>query len=188
MKRVVWLALLMHNQGCALIGGGDYAVPLHLPDNDWAVGVSGAVVWDESTAIDQGKGLVGLDASWLDGVWGVHAGVRYHAERGGIQRVGGLLEATGWYGVMFGLGVRVGVAVEGLDDAPSETHPSRTAVDLTALIALPIPVWKQHDVGAIVVLPYVRPGYRITGNDKDPDDIRGFHELGVSVRWTSFSF
>ncbi|MFO0750200.1 MAG: hypothetical protein U1F43_31710 [Myxococcota bacterium] len=173
------LALAACVAGCGTFGGFDPPVPMRLPDDDWALGVSTAVVWDESKAIDQGDGLVGVDASWLDGVWGLHAGLRVHGD-GLYTRVGGLVEATGWYIVMLGLGTRFGWTTDG-------AHP---ATDLTFLVALPIPVWKDcvGRSGSIVVAPYARPGFRLTGNDRDPDDIRGWHEVGITVRWTSYAF
>lgn len=176
----VLVALTLGLSGCAAFGGFDPPVPMRLPDDDWAIGVSGAVVWDESSAIDLGDGLVGVDASWLDGVWGLHAGVRVHGDVGAYTRVGGLVEATGWYGIMLGLGSRFGWTTEG-------AHP---AVDLTLLVAVPIPIWKDcvGRTGALVIAPYARPGFRLTGNDRDPDDLRGFHEVGITVRWTSYSF
>ncbi|MCC6624102.1 MAG: hypothetical protein IT385_22795 [Deltaproteobacteria bacterium] len=158
----------------------DPDVPLLTPDSDWVVGVSGGVIWDESEPLDQGEGLGGVDVGWLDGVWGLHAGVRLHGE-GTRSRVGLLAEATAWYGVILGLGTRVGFATSG---------PVGPAVDLTLLLALPIPIIQDcaDREWTVLLVPYARPGFRLTGGDADADDVRGVHELGVSVRFTTFGF
>ncbi len=174
---VAWVAL-------AACGTFDPAVPYRLPDADWALGVSVATAWDEAQSPIDGGPLVGVDASLLDDVFGLHAGVRVHTEGRG-QRVSGLVEASVWYLVALGAGVRAGWLV-------SEAGPEVPdfALDITLLLAAPIPLWKdcQGRAGALVIAPYVRPGFRLTGNDPDPDDLRGFHELGVTLRWTSFAF
>jgi len=173
----------------------DPAVPYRLPDADWALGVSLATAWDEAETPITGGPLVGIDGSYLDDVFGLHAGVRVHHEGRG-ERVSGLVEATVWYVLLFGMGVRAGGLVNdaGLrTDAEGGTEGldvPRVAVDLTFLVALPIPLWKDCNgrIGALVLAPYARPGFRMTGNDPGPDDIRGFHEVGLSLRWTSFAF
>ena len=167
--------------GCASV---DPAVPYRLPDNDWALGVSLATAWDEAETPISGGPLVGIDASYLDDVFGLHAGVRVHNEGRG-ERVSGLVEVSAWYLLMFGLGVRAGELVN--DAGPGVPE---VAVDITFLVALPIPLWKDCSsrIGALVLAPYARPGFRLTGNDRDPDDIRGFHEIGLTLRWTSFAF
>jgi hypothetical protein len=159
-------------------------VPYRLPDDDWALGVTLATVWDEDDDPLTGGGLVGLDAAWLDDVFGLHGGVRIQHEGRG-ERLSGLLEVSAWYVFLFGAGVRAGATLtQAGPDVPG------TAVDLTLLLALPIPLWKDcaERTGALVIAPYARPGFRLTGRDPDPDDIRGFHELGVMLRWTSFAF
>lgn len=177
LRRPLLASLVGPLSGCALVGGPDAIVPDRLPDGDWALGASAGVVWDEARAIDLGDPLVGVDASWLDGVWGLHAGLRVHGE-GRETRLGGLLEATGWYGVMLGVGTRVGWTLRG-------AHP---AVELTALLALPIPVWRcATGGGSVYVAPYARPGFRLgRDHDLEGDAVRGFHEVGLTVRWTSF--
>ena len=110
--------------------------------------------------------------------------MRVHHEGRG-ERVSGLVEATVWYVLLFGMGVRAGGLV---NDAGPEVP--EVAVDLTFLLALPIPLWKDCNtrLGALVLAPYARPGFRMTGNDPDPDDVRSFHEVGLTLRWTSFAF
>ncbi len=165
--------------GCGTLLG-DPAVPMRLPDDDLAVGVSGAVIWDEREPPDQGDPLVGVDVGWIDGLWGLHAGLRVHGE-GTRTRVGALVEATAWYGLLFGVGARVGWAT---------TRDAGPAVDLTLLVGLPVPLLRDcaERGWTLVVVPYARPGFRLTGGDADPDDLRGVHELGVMVRWLTFGF
>jgi hypothetical protein len=167
--------------GC---GSFDPAVPYRLPDSDWALGISTATVWDEAESVLDGHPLVGIDASYLDDVFGLHAGVRVQGEGQGA-RLSGLVEATAWYLATFGVGVRAGHTIS---EAGAEVPDF--ALDITFLLAVPIPVWKdcRDRGGALFIAPYVRPGFRLTGNDPDPDDVRGFHELGITLRWTSFAF
>jgi len=176
-----WLVAASLTSACASL---DPAVPYRLPDNDWALGISLASAWDEAESPISGGPLVGIDASYLDDVFGLHSGVRVHHEGRG-ERVSGLVEATVWYVLLFGMGVRGGGLVN--DAGPGVPD---VAFDLTFLIALPIPLWKDCNtrVGALVLAPYARPGFRMTGNDPDADDIRGFHEVGITLRWTSFAF
>jgi len=163
--------------GCGTL---DPAVPLGLPDGDLALGVSAAVMWDEREPLDQGEPLVGVDASWLDGVWGLHGGLRWYGE-GSRERVGLLVEATGWYGLLLGVGARVGWATSG------EAGP---VGDLTFMIGVPVPLVRASaERGwSIVLVPYARPGFRLTGGDRDSDDVTGYHELGVSLRWSTYAF
>lgn len=171
--------------GCASF---DPAVPYRLPDDDWAVGVSGAVVWDESESPLTGGPLGGLDVSYLDDVFGLHAGLRLQHEGRG-ERLAGLVEATAWYVLELGAGLRYGGMVSDAGVDAGEAVPDR-ALDLTFIVALPIPVWRDcvDRAGALVIAPYARPGLRLTGGDPDADDVRGFHEIGITVRWTSFAF
>jgi len=158
----------------------DPDAPLLTPDSDWIVGASAAVIWDETEPVGQGEALGGLDVGWIDGLVGVHAGLRVHGE-GTRTRVGALVEGTVWYGVVLGLGARVGFATSG---------PVGPAVDLTILLALPIPIIQDcaDRAWTVLLVPYARPGFRLTGGDRDADDVRGVHELGVSVRFTTFGF
>jgi len=162
----------------------DPPVPYRLPDDDWALGVTVATAWDEADSVLRGGALLGLDGSWLDDVFGLHAGVRLQREGRG-ERLSGLVEASAWYVLLMGLGLRLGATI----DAAGPQVP-RFAVDLTLLVALPIPLWRDclGRRGALVIAPYARPGFRLSGRDPDPDDLRGFHELGVMLRWTSYAF
>ena len=173
--------------GCGSLGPLDPAVPYRLPDDDWSLGVTVATAWDERAGPLEGGGLLGIDAGWLEDVFGLHAGVRVQREGLG-ERVSGLVEATAWYVLLFGLGARVGAMVS--DPGPGKPYIPDVAFDLTLLFALPIPLWKdcRDRTGALVIAPYARPGFRVTGGDPDPDDVRGFHELGIMLRWSSFAF
>ncbi|MBL8784046.1 MAG: hypothetical protein JNJ59_04010 [Deltaproteobacteria bacterium] len=180
--------------GCATL---DPAVPFRLPDNDWSVGLVGGVAWDERESLLDGGPLAGVEVGWLDDVFGVHGGLRVQGE-GRTARVTATAEVTAWYLLLFGLGVRTGFAPPESERDLSSAAPEsargrevpRWATDLTLLVALPIPLWKDcvGRTGALVLAPYARPGIRITGGDPDPDDLRGFHEIGVMLRWSSFAF
>lgn len=157
----------------------DPAVPMRLPHHDVALGISGGAVYDERGDRASFGHLIGFDAGYLDDVWGVHVGLRTQHE-GDAERLSFLVEGTVWFGALFGLGVRAGWLVT--DSNPLFAVP-RQAVDLTFLLAVPIPLGDHF-----VVAPYARPGFRLTGGDPDPDDLRGFHEFGLMLRWTSFGF
>jgi len=181
----------------------DPAVPMSLPDDDYAIGISSGLAWDEAAdvfavgASRGSQGVVGLDVGYLDSVFGLHGGLSMHGELA-TERLSVRLEATAWYGLLFGLGARVGWLVG--DPTPYELsgpsqipEPDATSVDLTALIALPIPLWSDCEgrAGALVLAPYARPGLRLTGaadGTHREDTIRGFHEVGLMLRWSSFSF
>jgi hypothetical protein len=188
--------------GVGACGTLDPAVPMRLPDNDYVLGLSAGLTWDEAAdplVIRTGRGsrpMVGVDFGWLDHVFGVHAGLSAHGELE-AERLSLRLEATAWYGLVFGLGARVGWLLS--DPAPVDLAfprvvptPADTSVDLTMLIAVPIPIWKDCEgrSGALVLAPYARPGLRLTPPDgvRGDDDLRGFHEVGLTLRWTSFAF
>jgi len=184
VTRAVVVSLASLTVGCGSFGAIDPAVPYRVPDGDWALGVTVATAWDEAASPVDGGGLIGVDVAWLEHVFGLHAGVRVQHEGKG-ERLSGLVEATAWYVLLFGVGARAGWMVS--DGGPEVPD---AAFDLTLLIALPIPLWKDcaDRTGALVIAPYARPGFRLTDGDPDPDDVRGFHELGLMLRWSSFSF
>ncbi len=184
-------------------GTFDPAVPMSLPDDDYAVGISTGLAWDEAAdvlafgASRGSQGVVGLDVGYLDSVFGLHGGLSLHGELA-TERLSVRFEATAWYGLLFGLGTRVGWLVG--DPTPYELsapsripEPAATSVDLTALVALPIPLWSDCEgrAGALVIAPYARPGLRLSGaadGTHHEDTIRGFHEVGLMLRWSSFAF
>ena len=55
------------------------------------------------------------------------------------------------------------------------------AFAVTAFVGAPIPV-AALGRGSLLVVPYARPGVRMT----DRDSASGFHEVGVTVMWSSF--
>lgn len=188
----------------ALVACGtvDPAVPMRLPSNDYAIGVSAGLTWDElADPLAIGKpsrgsqGSVALDLGWLDGIFGVHGGLSLHGELA-TERLSLRAEASAWYGLLFGLGLRVGWLVgepipAELASPPLIPRPDDLAVDLTALLAVPIPLWSDPSSGSLVIAPYGRPGLRVTGAASGvprEDRIRGFHEVGLTLRWTSFAF
>ncbi len=158
----------------------DWPVSVSLPDNDWAVGVSGGVAFGEELRARTTGWLAGLDVSWLDGVFGIHGGLRVHRE-GFDHRLVGYLEATVWYVVLIGAGSHFGGMLG--DGGPRVTA---RVVALHGYFGVPIPVARLGGgaMGALVVLPYVRPGMRWG----DGGDVYGYHEAGVALRWTSFGF
>lgn len=178
------LSFVLVSLGCGSLGSVDPAVPYRVPDGDWALGVTVATAWDESASPVDGGGLLGVDVGWLEHVFGLHAGMRIQHEGKG-ERLSGLVEATAWYVLLFGVGARAGWMVS--DGGPGVPD---AAFDVTLLVALPLPLWKdcRERSGALVIAPYARPGFRLTGGDPDPDDVRGFHELGLMLRWSSFAF
>lgn len=154
----------------------DWSTELALPDNDWSLGVSGGVAFGEAYRASTTGWLLGIDAGWLDGLFGVHGGLRIHREGYG-HRVSAYLEGTIWYLVMIGVGTQVGV----MADAGGPDVAVRS-VALHGLFAAPIPVFTSPD-GSLVLLPYARPGMRFVDGG-----IVGYHEAGLSLRWTSFAF
>jgi len=192
-------ALLALPSACGTV---DPAVPMSLPDNDYAIGLSSGLAWDEAAdvfavgAARGSQGVVGLDVGYLDSIFGLHGGLSLHGELA-TERLSLRVEATAWYGLLFGLGARVGWLVGDptpyeLSAPPKIPEPDHTSVDLTALLALPIPLWSDCEgrAGALIIAPYARPGLRLTGAaDGTPraDTIRGFHEVGLMLRWSSFA-
>lgn len=158
----------------------DYPVRIPLPALDVAVGLTGAWAFDEGPSARNTGGLVGIDVGVLDGVLGVHLGVRTHRE-GRAWRLGGLAELTVWYGLLLGVGARFGTMLD--DGGPGVPTDE---VGLTLLVAVPWPVVRLDGgrAGALVVVPYARPGFRFRGDA----GVSGLHELGVMLRWTSFGF
>lgn len=161
----------------------DWPPRVPLPHHDIAVGISGGLAFGEDLGASMRRrplyGLGGVDVSWLHGVFGLHLGLHAHPE-GSTTRVGGTLEATVWYVVMLGLGGSYGVTTGDGDPAVA-----RHARGLTFFLGVPIPIARlRHGRGAIVVMPFVRPGVRFHG----AGDVSGFHQAGLQIRWTSFSF
>lgn len=160
----------------------DWPIQLPLPEMDLAFGVYGGAAFGEDAPAG---GLVGLEVSLLEGVFGVHAGLRGHRE-GRADRVGLSLEATWWYLLMLGAGVQVGwMTDEGGPEVPD------TAVTLHVLVALPIPLWRigEGASGALVIVPYGRPGLRFKDeNARGDSNVVGFHDAGLMLKWTSFGF
>ncbi|MCB9729819.1 MAG: hypothetical protein H6744_15270 [Deltaproteobacteria bacterium] len=161
----------------------DWPARIPLPHHDIAVGLSGGIVIGEDLG-DSARhrpiyGLAGLDVSWLHGLFGLHLGLHAHPE-GTTTRVGGTLEASVWYVVMLGIGASYGVTTG--DGDPDVPHRAR---GLSFFVGVPIPIARLGaGHGALVLVPYVRPGVRFIGRG----DLAGFHQAGVQLRWTSFSF
>ena len=160
----------------------DYPPVIALPDWDVSVGATGGVALGENRRTTGVGPLFGVDVGVLHGVWGLHAGVRGFSE-GNDWRVGGLLEVSAWYLLLFGVGWRVGGLIG------SEVRPSSPAVShaLTVLVGVPLPIagFGQGDsASSLVVVPFARPGLRFI----NASDIVGYHEFGVMLRWTSFGF
>ncbi|TNF35010.1 MAG: hypothetical protein EP329_06660 [Deltaproteobacteria bacterium] len=157
----------------------DYPVHLPLPDWDVAVGLTGGVAFDEVGGVSHTGALASVDLGLLDGVLGLHLGLRTHRE-GESWRVGGLVELTAWYVVLLGVGCRFGHMVEsgGPDVADDE-------VGLTVLVGIPFPLARLDEgrAGSLVLMPFARPGLRFDGGQ-----VEGFHEVGLSLRWTSFGW
>lgn len=200
--RTASLAALLAPFACSACGTLDPAVPMRLPDDDYMVGLSAGLAWDEAAdplVLRAGRGSqpsVGLDVSWLDGIFGLHGGLSAHGELE-ATRISLSAEATAWYGAAFGLGVRIGwLTSDPQPYVPAYPRPvpvpADPSVDITALLAVPIPIWTDCEgrSGALVLAPYVRPGLRLTPPDgaRRDDTLRGFHEVGLTLRWTSFTF
>jgi len=158
----------------------DWPATLALPDNDYALGISGGVAFGEELRGATTGWLVGLDASWLEGLLGIHGGLRVHRE-GFAHRLSGYAEVTVWYLVMIGVGTHFGAMLgNGGDDVDD------TVVALHGYFGVPIPLARFDDgnYGTLVLVPYARPGMRFVEEGK----VVGYHEAGISLRWTSFGF
>ncbi|MCB9731559.1 MAG: hypothetical protein H6745_02865 [Deltaproteobacteria bacterium] len=182
---VVRAAGLAAAAGLALAPAGaaravDYPPVMPLPSWDLAVGLTGGVAFGEARSGGEPGFLAGVDVGLLEGVLGLHVGLRTHRE-GYAQRLGGLVEATVWYVVMLGVGVRFGHMLD--DGGPGVPEDE---IGLTVLVAAPFPVWRLDDgaAGALVVAPFFRPGLRFLADGA----WEGYHEAGVMLRWTSFGF
>lgn|GEM_PF-1829801 len=171
----VTLALAVSGPASAV----EYPVHMSLPDWDLAVGLTGGVAFDERGGVSHTGVLAGLDLSLLDGVLGLHLGVRTHRE-GYSWRVGGLAEVTAWYVVLVGVGCRFGHMVDSGGPGVRDSE-----VGLTVLVGVPFPLARLDEgrAGSLVLMPFARPGFRFDG-----DGVAGFHEVGLSLRWTSFGW
>ncbi|MFT7581153.1 MAG: hypothetical protein ACI9MR_002827 [Myxococcota bacterium] len=159
-----------------------HAMParLSLPDWDVSIGVSTGVAFDETGTTGHIGALFGVDVGLLHDVFGLHAGIRTHRE-GLDWRLGGYVEATAWYVLLLGLGVRFGeMLADGGDGVPD------TEVGLTVLVAAPFSIARLDEGrdGSLIIVPYIRPGLRFVG----AEDIVGFHEVGLMVRWSSWGW
>jgi hypothetical protein len=154
----------------------DWPLTLRLPDRDVAVGISGGVAFGEARDLHGVGGAGGVKVSLLHGLFGLHTSLRFHRE-GYSYRLSGGLEASFWYVVLVGAGAEVG----GMLGKGGPGVPPLAAA-MTVLIAFPVPVAKLGDGGSLWVVPYARPGMRFEG----PEDVTGFHELGLMLEWTSF--
>jgi hypothetical protein len=175
--RTLWCLALA---GCATV---DPALPMRLPDSDHAVGISVALA-------QRSRPHFGVDYAYLDGVFGLDAGLSIEGEAD-VARVALRTEALVWYGLVFGLGARVGWLTSRAWDAelatPEPVRPPRFATDLTALVAYPLAVWSSP-AGAILIAPYLRPGLRVAPSAHPGAVLSGVHEFGLMLRWSTFSF
>jgi len=159
-------------------GEFDWPVGAHLPHHDLAVGVTGGLAFGEADGRPAFSGVGGIDLSYLHGVFGAHISLAAFPERTGV-RVQPLAEVTFWYVALFGAGVSVAPMV---GDVPSGVPP--TAVALHVLLGVPIPLWSPGESGALVLVPFTRPGLRLGPRGA----ITGHHTVGVMLKWTSFEF
>lgn len=174
------LVVALLGQWPARAHAGEPSANLPLPSWDIAIGLTGGVAFAEVESSKQTGALFGVDVALLEGVLGLHLGLRTHRE-GYAQRLGGLVEFTAWYVVLLGVGCRFGAMLDaGGPDAPE------TEVGMTLLIAAPFPLVRLDGgrAGALVVAPFARPGLRFEGRGQ----VSGFHEVGLMLRWTSFGF
>ena len=150
------------------------------PDLDIAVGLAGGVGFSETLDRSTTGPVGGVDLSLLDGAFGLHGAFRLSTEGHGM-RFNSVIEISWWYVVMLGVGGGVGIMTE--DGGPDLAD---VVGSMTMLIAVPFPVLRlsEGSCGAIVLMPYVRPGLRFHGADA----ITGFHEAGLMVKWTSYGF
>lgn len=157
----------------------DYPVHLALPDWDVAVGLTGGVAFDELGGVSHTGALAGVDVSLLEGVVGLHLGLRTHRE-GFAWRVGGLVEVTAWYVILLGVGCRLGHMLDSGGPGVADSE-----IGLTVLVGVPFPLVRLDEgrAGSLVLMPYARPGLRF-----DSPAVSGFHEVGLSLRWTSFGW
>ena len=157
----------------------DYRPDLALPHWDWAVGVSGGVAFGEDGSQRSTGGLGAVDVSLLHGFFGAHLSLRAHPE-GTSVRLGAVAELSWWYLVMVGAGVGVGAMA---DHGGPKVPP--TSVALTFVVGVPFLLARVEggEAGAIVLVPYGRPGLRIGGGD-----LAGFHEAGLMLKWTTYGF
>lgn len=158
----------------------DYPVTLRVPSWDVGVGLSGGVAFGEGATRLTSGALGGVDAYLLHGVFGLHVGVRAHPE-GESTRIEGLGEVSWWYILMLGVGVTVGHTT-----SPPGPGVAASSLGFRALVALPLPLWRFDEGrdGALVLMPFVRPGLRFVGRG----EVVGYHEAGLSLAWTSFGF
>ncbi len=184
---VALLALVLSS--CSALEPRPDDLPMHLPSNDFAFGIDTGLIWGDDDGLQLAPSA-GLEVSWLDGAYGLHGGVAFHPEAD-VARVAVRAEATVWYAALFGVGLRAGPLTRRPWDRelaePAPTRPPAFATDLTALMALPLAVWRREGQGAFVVLPYVRPGLRLGGGTRD-GATSGIHELGLMLRWTTYAF
>ncbi len=157
----------------------DYRPDLALPQWDWAVGVSGGLAFGEDGSQRSMGALGAVDLSLLHGFFGAHLSLRAHPE-GSSVRLGAVAEVSWWYLVMVGAGVGVGAMA---DHGGPKVPP--TTVTVTFVVGVPFLLTRLEDgeAGAIVLVPYGRPGLRIGGRD-----LAGFHEAGLMLKWTTYGF
>ncbi len=157
----------------------DYPASIALPDWDISVGLLGGVAFGESTRGNVGW-LSGVEVGVHDGVIGLQTGLHLYRE-GEAERLAWSVEATAWYVLLFGIGFRAGGM---LDDGGRDVPQTETALTVSA--ALPFALWRIDDgaAGTLVVAPVGRVGFRIF----DGGQVRGHHEVGLMLRWTSFGW
>jgi hypothetical protein len=170
--------------GAAPQAGAEFDWPLgaRLPHHDVAVGLSGGIAFAEDHGRGSVGGLVGVDLSYLHGVFGAHLAVNAFPERTG-WRVQPLGEVTFWYVGLFGAGVSVAPM---LGEIPSDAP--KVAVALHALVGFPIPIGSvgpdAEPHGTFVLVPFARPGLRLGPRGA----VTGHHTVGLMLKWTSFGF
>ena len=182
-RTILCVCVMMFAQiSCLRSAHAEDAWPIHLtfPHHDWAMGLSGAAAFSEHGGEKLTEALFGVDASYLHDLFGVHLSLRVQTE-GDAFRVGALLEASVWYLVMFGVGASVGWLTDDVTGPNPETLPA-----VHVMVGIPFPLFNLDEGvgGTVVGMPYVRPMIRFLGGE----EIAGFFELGVMLKWTSFRY
>ena len=148
-----------------------------MPEHDITVGISGGVNFGEKARAAHRGPSLGVSLGYHHDFLGVQLEVGGRRE-GMTSQVGGSVDIMFWYLALVGGGVTYWKSL-----STSHSDIPATAWGVSGFVGIPIPLARLGS-GALVLVPYARPGLRFAATD----NVQGHHEAGLRLSWSTFDF